>query len=707
MKSIRPLTVLSRRLKPRWPALLALAIGLAGAPVKSLADPSIARVWDEEMLSAIRIDKPHPPVHARNLFSVSACMYDAWAAYDPTAVGFVFRQKLTAADVAAARREAISFAAYQMLKERYALSVNAAKTLPLLDARLTALGYDTNNVSRDITTPAGLGNAIYEAVHNWFINDGAFQTNKPAYSDQPAAQGGYKSVNGFLNSGLSGTQDADENGNTFNSLSDVNHWQPLKVANAEDQNGLPTGPLQGFLGPQWLGERPFALPHTTPGLPFIDPGAPPRLGTATAETFRTQIVENIRRSSQLTPDDGVTIDISPAAFGDNSLDGNDGTGHALNPVTGQPYVPNLVKRGDFARVLAEFWADGPSSETPPGHWNTIANGVSDTPGFEKRFHGTGPVLDDLEWDVKLYFAVNAAVHDAACTAWSIKRYYDGWRPLSPIRYMGGQGQSSDPGQPSYSTNGLPLIPGLIELVTADTAKAGGRHAGLTPGKIALLGWPGQPANPTNSHSGVKWLHAEDWTTYQKKTFVTPAFPGYTSGHSTFSRAAAEVLTEMTGSKFFPGGLGTFNAKADKFLANEQGPSTDIQLQWATYYDAADLAGLSRQYGGIHPPVDDFTGRRTGSVAGKGTWALASLFFDGSVATAPIPVTLRQTAPDEREVRYETIRGLYYKLQSTTDLGQPFTDEPGGYVQALESSYAKLDAATGPVKYYRVVRALTP
>ena len=66
--------------------------------------PSVARTWDEQILSAIRIDTPHPPVHARNLFSLSVAMYDAWAAYDGVAVGFVYRGKHSAGDVAAARQ---------------------------------------------------------------------------------------------------------------------------------------------------------------------------------------------------------------------------------------------------------------------------------------------------------------------------------------------------------------------------------------------------------------------------------------------------------------------------------------------------------------------------------------------------------------------------------------------------------------------------
>ena len=155
-----------------------------GAASQAFSVQSIARVWDEEILSAIRIDKPHPPVQARNLFTGSVAMYDAWAAYDSVAVGYVYRGKHTAADVAAARREAISYAAYRILKESYALSINAATPLAALDVRMAAVGYDKNNVSTDTSTPAGVGNSVAATVSAWFINDGARQLQ--AYADYPA-----------------------------------------------------------------------------------------------------------------------------------------------------------------------------------------------------------------------------------------------------------------------------------------------------------------------------------------------------------------------------------------------------------------------------------------------------------------------------------------------------------------------------------------
>jgi hypothetical protein len=118
--------------------------------------------------------------------------------------------------------------------------------------------------------------------------------------------------------------------------------------------------------------------------------------------------------------------------------------------------------------------------------------------------------------------------------------------------------------------------------------------------------------------------------YQKSTFVTPAFPGYTSGHSTFSRAAAEVLTRFTGSPYVPGGLGEFHARAHEYLRFEDGPSVDVTLQWATWDDAADLAGQSRCWGGIHVPGDDFMGRITGAQVGPLAFDRAEQYFAGEV-----------------------------------------------------------------------------
>ena len=205
-----------------------------------------------------------------------------------------------------------------------------------------------------------------------------------------------------------------------------------------------------------------------------------------------------------------------------------------------------------------------------------------------------------------------------------------------------------------------------------------------------------------------WEHADTWVTYQRKTFVTPAFPGYISGHSTFSRAGAEVLAAVTGSPYFPGGLGTYSVPVDTGLKFELGPSQPIQLQWASYYDASDQAGISRIWGGIHPPVDNLWGRRVGSTVGKGTWNVARQFFDGSILTSPLTLTLKKLSSGQAEVRYNTTRAMYYKLQTSTNLSQPaFADVPGGSILALNSSIAVTNNFDGSGAFYRAIRSLTP
>ncbi|MGH3019753.1 MAG: DUF6851 domain-containing protein, partial [Gaiellaceae bacterium] len=488
---------------------------------RDLGGNSVARVWDEALLEAIRRDTPAPTVHARNLFHVSAAMWDAWAAYDPDAAGYFVDEKLHADDVQAAREAAISYAAYRLLLHRYSYASGLQETFDSLVATMESLCYRIDYTETDGDSPAALGNRIAAAAIAFGREDGAGEELR--YAD-PA----YEPVNPPL---VVGEPGAD--------MRDPNRWQPLALAKIVGQNGLPVpGRVQTFVGPQWGDVAGFALPEARDGL-TIDPGPLPRFAEP---AFAKMAGEVIRYSSRLDPDDGETIDIGPGALGGNTLGRNDGGGHDRNPATGEPYAPNVVPHGDFARALAEFWADGPRSETPPGHWNTIANEVSDSRDLELRVGGRGAEVDRLEWDVKLYLALNGAVHDAAVAAWGAKGHYDSARPISMIRYLGSKGQSSDPDGPSYDPEGLTLERGLVEVVTRASSAPGARHEALGDhvGEVAVRTWAGFPDDPVAEHSGVRWIRAVDWVPYQLPTFVTPAFAGYVSGHSTFSRAAAEV-----------------------------------------------------------------------------------------------------------------------------------------------------------------------
>jgi hypothetical protein len=594
---------------------------------------SVARVWDEAALALIRQVIPAPTVHARNLFHLSAAMWDAWAAFDPDATGYFVTEKHAPLDggdpagagtgtdagadveaVTEAREAAVSFAAYRILLWRYATVSDLTTAADDLDQVMASLCYRTDFTATGGDSPAALGNRIAATVIAAGAADGSHEEER--YVDQA-----YQPANEPLV--------VDESGTT---LADPNHWQPLSLGQQLSQNGLPIpGKVQTFIGPHWGRVRPFALDPSPDGLP-VDPGPPARLGDPAGDAgYRQAAVEVLRYSSQLDPADGVEVDISPGALGDNTLGADDGDGHDRNGVTGEPYPANMVLRADYQRALAEYWADGPSSETPPGHWNVIANQVSDVPGFSARIGGAGPEVDRLEWDVKTYFALNGALHDAAIAAWGLKGHYDSPRPISMIRYLGSRGQSSDPAAPGYHPQGLPLEAGFVEVVSDETSGPGQRHAHLAghEGEIAVRAWRGFPDDPANTTSGVGWILAEDWVPYQRSTFVSPAFAGYVSGHSTFSRAAAEVLTAITGSPWFPGGLTEWRSPQGALL-HEEGPTEDVTLQWATYFDAADQAGRSRLYMGIHVTEDDLEGRRVGARCGTAAWALAQDHFQHRV-----------------------------------------------------------------------------
>ncbi|HEX2496692.1 MAG TPA: hypothetical protein VHK46_07635, partial [Gaiellaceae bacterium] len=114
---------------------------------------SVARVWNEALLHAIERDTPAPTVHARNLFHVSAAMWDAWAAYDTQADGWLVREKLNADDVRDARETALSYAAYRLLLHRYSYASGLQETFDELVSTLEGLCYRIDYVETDGDSP--------------------------------------------------------------------------------------------------------------------------------------------------------------------------------------------------------------------------------------------------------------------------------------------------------------------------------------------------------------------------------------------------------------------------------------------------------------------------------------------------------------------------------------------------------------------------
>jgi hypothetical protein len=298
--------------------------------------------------------------------------------------------------------------------------------------------------------------------------------------------------------------------NTPDKVNDRWRWQPLRVP-----LGSPNGTVQKALTPQWAEVVPFGMTSQFGG----DVPGPPKLP-----------------NGEWSPEDIVAE------------------------------LEDSEKLDDPRKIMAEYWADGPRSEFPPGHWAVFAQATS-----RKRHHS----LDD---DVKLFFTLGNALMDASIAAWAWKFKYDYVRPVTAIRehYRGRQ----------------------------------------------ILSWLGP-------YQGYGLVKGENWIPYQELNVVTPPFPEYVSGHSTFSAAGARVLNMFTGSDGF-GASVTVRAGTSRIepkTPSQPGtPAKDVTLDWPTYSAASDEAGWSRRYGGIHFQSGDLHGRTLGRQIGWDVWYKAQSYI---------------------------------------------------------------------------------
>lgn len=143
---------------------------------------------------------------------------------------------------------------------------------------------------------------------------------------------------------------------------------------------------------------------------------------------------------------------------------------------------------------------------------------------------------------------------------------------------------------------------------------------------------------TPGSAPTKLIPGQHWMPYNPGSNLTPAFPGFISGHSMFSAASAAALREFTGSDHF--GFSTFIPKCDPafFLIDftkcfgrvEAGiPSANTTISYETFSEAAEEAAMSRIYGGIHFPQDNTTGLALGELIGVQAWQKAQRYFNGT------------------------------------------------------------------------------
>ena len=151
---------------------LFITLALSATPI--LAQHSVARQWNEALLETIGSDYADPTIHARNLFHTSIALYDAWAVYGDgpeqtyllgqTVGGFTvpFTGVPRPDDVEAARRQAMSYAAYRLIEHRFVDSPGSESIFSPIDVLMADLGYEPAFTSTDYAdgNPAALGNYI-------------------------------------------------------------------------------------------------------------------------------------------------------------------------------------------------------------------------------------------------------------------------------------------------------------------------------------------------------------------------------------------------------------------------------------------------------------------------------------------------------------------------------------------------------------------
>lgn len=270
-------------------------------------------------------------------------------------------------------------------------------------------------------------------------------------------------------------------------------------------------------------------------------------------------------------------------------------------------MPFAMTRGDEYRWLVRLFGPAkygtPEYEAQAEELVSLSAGLTDKQKMIAEYWSDGPYTEQppghwsrfaqfvsardhhsFDDDARMFFALENAMFDAGIAAWDAKRTYDSVRPITAIPLLF-RGQS-----------------------------------------ITAWGGPGK---------GAVQMDGSRWIPYQLPTFPTPPFPDYVSGHSTYSAAAAEVLLHWTGNDRF--GDSVTLPRGSSRIEPSVTPSKTMVLKWDTFSAAADEAGMSRRYGGIHFRAADMTGRLLGRLVALGAWSKAQTYFDGSTTHDVEPI----------------------------------------------------------------------
>lgn len=570
-------------------------------------DPTVSVVWDRAVQQAV-IDTEAvavgPTIASRAYAMMHTAMYDAWAAFDPTAervsrdvfqtdptvgeANGVLDQLAEASPTEAAKEKAMSFAAFTVLNTLFPDMAELFETV--LGGRYELNAGDTSSLE------ARIGIDAANDLLALRIADGANQTNN--YE----AEG---SLSRYA------TQFGVNSGGPEQEGRDITAWTPEEVP---FDSG---GPLQPFLTPQWEFVEDFALGQTADGT--VNYRLPPAPQPFFGEGFSNSALSLDDKTITLSiADNAAPVSIGGILYGDGAIipvDENTKEELVTNGVINEVFIAQAEEVVEFSanltdehKLIAEFWEDGNGTSFPPGTFMSFGQFVS-----ARDQHS----IDD---DAKLFLALGNAVMDAGIATWHSKVETDYARPVRAIRDLGELGLLGE----KKTIDGVTgyYVEALVPLADPD-----GDGKFTSPGTGEIL--------------------ATEWTTFQRPGDSSPPFAEYTSGHSAFSAAGAAVLAAFTGSDEF-GGSVSFATNASQFEFGV--PALETILSWETFSDAALESGLSRLYGGIHFHEGNVNGTTLGYSVGESAFEQARAFWEGTADPS-----LRPFAAEDHEELHHTAR----------------------------------------------------
>lgn len=365
---------------------------------------------------------------------------------------------------------------------------------------------------------------------------------------------------------------------------DIARWTPENIP-IDPEDG---DPEQSFLTAHWGRVDGFALPTDASDMLDLDAlGVPDPQPFFVADQRDASLDFDARTIRLAAP---VTIDHVAYAAGDVVPVDRSLVGPVIAPrfiEQAETVIRYSAELDDRGKIVAEFWEDGGGTAFPPGTFMSFAQFVSARDGH------------DEDQDAPLFLAMGNAMLDAGIATWAQKVEDDYARPVRVIRDLGELGLVGEPG---------------VDKLTGETGHVIHAWGGIDPA--------------TGEGLGTRTILAENFVTFQRPaTDPSPPFAEYTSGHSSFSAAGAAVLRAHTGSDAF-GGSVVFAPGVTQF---ERGvPGAEEVLAWETFSEAADEAGLSRLYGGIHFEDGDFNARILGAGIGEAAYDLASAYVEGDL-----------------------------------------------------------------------------